>query len=176
VPLCQGGESTWDVRGEGMLEVVCPGVRQRNASVAAATGRKWRRSSCRAHNSNLQLPECGPVGRHDRVSQAVCNNEPNRSQQSNQDCTLKPLWMRPTSGRAKTTSVIDAITRRAARWDSLPVLILTIPNNPFRHSCTLSDYNCGATLIRARTCVHVFFHRICNLAGPMETPLCKISF
>jgi hypothetical protein len=119
MPLCQGGKSTWDVRGEGMLEVVCPDARQRDASVAAATGRKWRRSSCRAHNSNLQLPECGPVGRHDRVSQAVCNNEPNRSQQSNQDCTLKPLWMRPTSGRAKTTSVIDAITRRAAQLGQL---------------------------------------------------------
>jgi hypothetical protein len=38
----------------------------------------------------------------------------------------------------------------------LPVLILTIPNIPIRQPCALSDYNNGATLIRAGMCVHVF--------------------
>eukprot|EP01041_Mallomonas_annulata_P010778 gene10779-22504_t len=38
----------------------------------------------------------------------------------------------------------------------LPVLILTIPNNPIQQPCALSDYNNGATLTRAGMCVHVF--------------------
>jgi hypothetical protein len=61
------------------------------------------------------------------------------------------------TGRAKTTIVIDAITRRAKHEAGLPVLILTIPNNPILQSCALPDYNCGATLARTRMCVHIFF-------------------
>jgi hypothetical protein len=41
--------------------------------------------------------------------------------------------MRLTTGLAETTWVIDAINQRALLTASLPVLILTIPNNP---SCT----------------------------------------
>jgi hypothetical protein len=92
------------------------------------------------------------------------------------------------AGRAKTTSVIDAITRRARPEAGLPVLILTIPNNPILQSCALPDYNCGATLARTEMCVHIchltdllvrfpsFLHRFRIIAGPTETPLCKISF
>jgi hypothetical protein len=80
------------------------------------------------------------------------------------------------SGRAKTTSVIDAITRRAKLEAGLPVLILTIPNNPILQSCALPDYNYGATLALTRMCVHFFLHRFRIFAGPMKTPLCKISF
>lgn len=39
-----------------------------------------------------------------------------------------------------------------------------------------SGGNCGATQIRARHVRTHFFHRFCNQARPMETPLCKISF
>jgi hypothetical protein len=39
----------------------------------------------------LPLPRCGPVGRHDKVSQAVCNNEPDRSQQTNQDFDIEAI-------------------------------------------------------------------------------------
>jgi hypothetical protein len=63
-----------------------------------------------------------------------------------------------TSGRAKTTSVIDAITRRAKPEAGLPVLILKIPNNPILQSCALPDYNCGATLISAQDCAYTFCH------------------
>jgi hypothetical protein len=55
---------------------------------------------------------------------------------------------------------------------SLPVLILTIPNNPILQSRGQPDCNCGATLAHTGMCVHVeesrktcdsvFFHRICN--------------
>jgi hypothetical protein len=56
---------------------------------------------------------------------------------------------------AQTTSVIDAITRRAEKA-GLPVLILKIPNNPILQSCALPDYNCGATLISAKDCAYTF--------------------
>jgi hypothetical protein len=61
------------------------------------------------------------------------------------------------SGRAKTTSVIDAINRRARPEAGLPVLILTIPNNPILQSCAPPDYNCGATLVHTGMCIHIFF-------------------
>ena len=73
-----------------------------------------------------------------------------------------------TSGRAKTTSVIDAITRRAKHEAGLPVLILKIPNNPILQSCALPDYNCGATLIHARLCVHIFSSSNSHYCGADE--------
>jgi hypothetical protein len=56
----------------------------------------------------------------------------------------------------------------------------TYPYNPnpslIRHPRSPTDYNNGATLPVARM-VHIrFFHRICNLARPVETPLCKMCF
>jgi hypothetical protein len=44
----------------------------------------------------------------------------------------------PCSGSGETTSVIDAITRRARPEAGLPVLILKIPNNPILQSCVLT--------------------------------------
>jgi hypothetical protein len=78
----------------------------------------------------------------------------------------------------ETASVIDAITRRASfvSHGRLSGTYPFSPNNPILQSCALPDYNCGATLVRTGMCVHVSFHRICILAGPMDTPLCKISF
>jgi hypothetical protein len=69
------------------------------------------------------------------------------------------------TGRAKTTSVIDTITRRAKHEAGLPVLILKIPNNPILQSCALPDYNCGATLVRPEMCVHVFSSSISHFCG-----------
>jgi hypothetical protein len=37
----------------------------------------------------------------------------------------------------------------------LPVLILTIPNNPILQFRTQPDRNYGATLVRAEMCVHM---------------------
>jgi hypothetical protein len=91
--------------------------------VAAATGRGWSRSSCRGHAATCKTPVAARSGRHNKVSQAGCNNEPDRSRRTHQDFDTEaknqPLFsqafrMRPTSGRAKTASVIDAINRRAA--------------------------------------------------------------
>jgi hypothetical protein len=62
-----------------------------------------------------------------------------------------------TAGPTKTTSVIDAITRRAKLEAGLPVLILMIPNSPILQSCALPDYNCGATLIPRKTVRTRFF-------------------
>lgn len=53
-------------------------------------------------------------------------------------------------------------------------LILKIPNFPIQQPSAVSDYNNGATLIRAGPCVHVISTDICNLARPVETPLCKM--
>jgi hypothetical protein len=77
-----------------------------------------------------------------------------------------------TSGRAKTTSVIDAITRRAKHEAGLPVLILKIPNNPILQSCALPDYNCGATLITTQDRAYTF----CNLTKPAARCIAGLRF
>ena len=77
-----------------------------------------------------------------------------------------------TSGRAKTTSVIDAITRRAKLEAGLPVLILTIPNNPILQSCALPDYNCGATLITTQDRAYTF----CNPTKPAARCIAGLRF
>jgi hypothetical protein len=185
MPPCQGGEKYKEVRGEGSVGGGMPArtARRRNASLPPRGANGVNR-----HAERTPRPATTRVaarsGRHNRVSQAGCNNKPNRRSAQSRASILRrsislcslTFGMRPAAGRATTTSVIDAINQRADLPASLPVLILTIPNNPFRHPCALSDYNCGATLTRARACVHVFFHRIRILAGPMDTPLCKISF
>jgi hypothetical protein len=85
--------------------------------------------------------------------------------------------MRLTSGRAKTTSVIDANIRRADRnpgqlastypYDSKQSNSSALRAIRLQQRCNLDP----------RRDVHThIFHRICNLARPMETPLCKISF
>jgi hypothetical protein len=78
---------------------------------------------------------------------------------------------------AKTASVIDFITPPAPSSSTL--LAGTYPSiqtTLIQHPGVRSDDNNGATLIAAGWCVHIFFHRICNLARPVETPLCKIWF
>ena len=84
--------------------------------------------------------------------------------------------MRLTSGRAKTASVIDAIIRRAGPGGQLAS---TYPYD------SKQSYSAASRQIRlqqrcnldSRRAVRThFFHRICNLARPMETPMCKISF
>ena len=68
---------------------------------------------------------------------AVCNNEPNRSQRttktsiprrsiSDDQPKLSSLQVRLTSGRAKTTSVIDTINRRAANGAACRYLSIQI--------------------------------------------------
>ena len=55
----------------------------------------------------------------------------------------------------------------------------TYPYNPdiqVQHPGALSDDNNGATLIRAGMRRTRLFHRICKLARPMETPLCRMIF
>jgi hypothetical protein len=78
----------------------------------------------------------------------------------------------PYIGRAKTTSVIDAITRRAKHEAGLPVLILKIPNNPILQSCALPDYNCGATLITTQDRAYTF----CNLTKPAARCIAGLRF
>src|SRR5688500_4692265 len=59
---------------------------------------------------------------------------------------------------------------------SFPVLILTVPNNPIRHSCARSDYNCGATLIYAGMCVHVFPSNLHACGADGARPCVKYRF
>jgi hypothetical protein len=83
--------------------------------------------------------------------------------------------MRLTTGRAKRQALSTPSTGEPI-GASLPVFILTVPNNPIRHPCARSDYNCGATLIHAGMCVHVFSIEFACLRGRWSAPLCKISF
>jgi hypothetical protein len=86
---------------------------------------------------------------------------------SARDGACRNSWFLLTD-RAKTTSVIDTITRRAKHEAGLPVLILKIPNNPILQSCALPDYNCGATLVLTRMCVHVFSSSNSHFCGADE--------
>lgn len=163
--------------GRGVLAVVCPGC----GTAGPATGRKWHRTSLSRARRNLDRPArpgqggAGPLGgcKSDH-SQTAGGLVGTARVLATKTCRNQSRCL--TAGRAKTTSVIDAITRRAKHEAGLPVLILKIPNNPILQSCALPDYNCGATLVRTGMCVHIYFHRIRIIAGPMETPLCKISF
>jgi hypothetical protein len=123
-------------------------------------------------------------GRHGS-SQAMCNNEPNRSQRTNQDFDTQ------AKNQPLFTSLLDEAYigsgengKRYRRHQpasqplgtGLPVLILTVPNNPFRHSCraTRLQLRCNPSSrknVRTRFPTDFAF-----LAGPVGTPLCKISF
>jgi hypothetical protein len=182
VPPCQGRRKYRDVRGEWSVGGWVAGSCGATQVVAAATGRKWRQSSYRAHSATCRVPlrpgrgDATGFRRGATTSQTVSQHRPRLRYPGEKPALLSSQQHEAYIGFGETASVIDAITRQADPWASLPVLILKLPNNPILHPCALSDYNCGATLIRARMCVHVFFHRIRDLAGPMETPLCKISF
>ncbi|HEY0491209.1 MAG TPA: hypothetical protein VGD30_16990, partial [Telluria sp.] len=58
----------------------------------------------------------------------------------------------------------------------MPVLILKIPSNPIQHSCAVSDYNYGATLIRAGMCVHIFSIEFAIWRGRWRRPCVKYRF
>ena len=75
---------------------------------------------------------------------------------------------------AKTASVINFINQRARqkiranRYLSLQTI--TLIQHLHAHPIT----TIGATLMRVKVMRIHFFHQICNLARPVETPLCKI--
>ena len=83
------------------------------------------------------------------------------------------------AGRAKTTSVIDAITRRAGQRPACRYLSLKFQTilscSPARYPITTAVQPWCAQESAYRL-IYFFFHRIRIIAGPMETPLCKISF
>jgi hypothetical protein len=69
------------------------------------------------------------------------------------------------------------INQRAFQFnDELAGLYPNNPNILDQRPCALSDYNNGATLIRAGAVHTHLFHRICKTARPMETPLCRMCF
>jgi hypothetical protein len=115
--------------------------------------------------------------------QVGCNNQPNRSQRTIQDFDTRrsislysqALGMRLTSGlandkryrRHQPASCPEGQLAGNYPYDSkqsnpapLRVIRLQLRCNPDSRKS-----------VRTR-----FFHRFRNLAGPMETPLCKISF
>lgn len=139
----------------------------------------WGRTSLSTHAATLagRLPP--RWGWHSGERRGRANSQPDRCQQPSRTWRRKDSLaqvMRVVAHRArrKTTSVIDTITRQArfaCRYLSLR--ILTIQSCIFaRNPITTA----GATLIGARMCVHVTFHRICNERGRWSAPLCKISF
>ena len=158
---------------------VCPGVRHGDA---------WHRGRNRAQMGSIVMPRARRTWaahpeRHYMVkamrattSQTVTANKP-RLGDIGRTISLdsQTFRMMPVMGRAKRQALSTPSTGEPARA-SFPVLILTVPNNPIRHSCTRSDYNCGATLICAGMCVHVFSIEFACLRGRWSAPLCKISF
>ena len=106
--------------------------------------------------------------------------EPGRQQpptglEAKETALLKRVTMMLQRGRRKRQALSTPSTGKQPRG-SLPVLILKNPDNPIRHHCAQPDYKSVATLIGARMCVHVLFHRICTWRGRWGVPQCKISF
>ena len=158
---------------------------QRRDSIAAATGRSEvdRHAECTHHLQLYCTYQINRPGR--RPSQAVSNSVSQTVASEHTKTSIPRLAislysqafsMRLTSGRAKTTSVIDTNIRRAGTTGQLAS---TYPyNSSHSNSAAMRairlQQRCN---LDPRNTVHThFFHRICNLARPMETPLCKISF
>lgn len=125
----------------------------------------------------LQPIVCRPFGVGTRISQAVRNNEPNRSQRTNQDfdtqANNQPLlsslqdeaYIRSGENdkRYRRHHPASRLCGQACRYLSLQFQTICSGTRA-RYPITTA----GATLIRARMCVHVFFPSILHLAGPME--------
>ncbi len=148
-------------------------------TTAAATGRCGAERHC-LHTPRLQPADCHHVGVGTAANEGGrANSLPGRCQQPSRtwrrtDSLAQVMRMVLHRARRKTTSVIDTITRQArfaCRYLSLR--ILTIQSCIFARKPITTA---GATLIGARMCVHVTFHRICNEQGRWSAPLCKISF
>jgi hypothetical protein len=146
---------------------------------------RCRNRRCGAERHCLRTPQPQPADCH-HVGVGTAANEggranslPGRCQQPSRtwrrtDSLAQVMRMVLHRARRKTTSVIDTITRQArfaCRYLSLR--ILTIQSCIFARKPITTA---GATLIGARMCVHVTFHRICNEQGRWSAPLCKISF
>lgn len=121
----------------------------------------------------------GPAGRCATTCQTVASEQPRLRYRGDRSATisltLSSLQVRPTSGRAKTTSVIDTINLRADNR-GLQVLVLVNPNNPILHPHAQPDCNCRCnpdSRLNVRT---RFFHRFAHWRGRWSAPLCKISF
>ena len=175
--------------GRGVLAVVCPGY----GTALPATGRKWHRTSLSRARRNLAWPARpgqGGAGAFGRVQKAT-TAKPGRPYRDPGPGDYQPWpassrdkarrnhgYLRsarfpgPYIGSGETTSVIDAITRRAKHEAGLPVLILKIPNNPILQSCALPDYNCGATLITTQDRAYTF----CNLTKPAARCIAGLRF
>jgi hypothetical protein len=186
MPPCQGSATTGTYAGGESWRGCMPGRAGGDAkNHRCRHGRKWNRSSCRGHAAPGPLIPSGATW-----CRRCAQNQPDRLQRTptrtSMTGDLSALSLKPCgeacNGSGETTSVIDTINRRACNLTEesigagFPVLILTVPNNPIRHSCTESDYNCGATLIHAGMCVHVFSIEFACLRGRWSAPLCKISF
>ena len=81
-----------------------------------------------------------------------------------------------TWGLAKTASVIDFITLAASSGTLLPVTYPSYPHHSNSAPWCLIRLQQRCNLDHRRVVRTHFFHRICNLARPVETPLCKIWF
>lgn len=146
------------------MAVVCPG----RGTALPATGRKWHRTSLSRARRNLvrpARPDQGGARALGRVLTAT-TARPRGDRSGNPDQALISLGLRvpgeaPCSGSGENDKRYRRHHPASQAEPGLPVLILTIPNNPILQSCALPDYNCGATLARTRMCVHV-----CHLTQP----------
>ena len=172
---------TRDVRGEWSWRV---GMPVRMAQQQRACGHdlaRWGRSTCRV-TQRLQRGRSSPVATGARVPpggeqiKGLTVSDPAKASNHRRNAPLfSSLWDEATIGSGEN----GRRYRRHHPASSKRELAGTYPYNsklPFRagrasirlqQRCNLDS----PTTVRTR-----FFHRICNLARPMETPLCKISF
>ena len=97
------------------------GAGRRNAS--QPHGAQWSRTSLSTHAATSNWPDChhvgvgtaGSAGRCATTSLTVASEQPRLRYRGEQSAFYSSLQVRLTSGRGKTTSVIDTINRRAAK-------------------------------------------------------------
>lgn len=176
-----GGAATGMYAGTGVQEGKCPwrAIQRAQSILHRCRNRAlWSRTSLSTHAATCacRLPSHwgGTAERGGVLKPARLEADDYPGPGGEQTALLTSLEDGPASGLAKTTSVIDTITRQArfaCRYLSLRILTI--------QSCIIAPNpitTAGATLIGARTCIHVSFHRICNERGRWSAPLCKISF
>ena len=168
------GAATGMYAGKGAKEGVCPGVRRDDAKASPAQqGANGAERHCHARR-DLRPPPATTLGLAQRerggVQQLIrpmpVNNQDLEA--IRQPCFRSSGWSCIGSDETDKRYRHHQPASTSQQGGAFRYLSLRIQTIQSCISARNPITTTGATLIRARMCVHVFLHRICTLAGPME--------
>ena len=154
----------------------CAATKYRDVcEVRVSGGRElpWRAAKI---NANALMPQRARMELIRLPSVVHCKCQPYRRGRTRRQTVPRSNQAKQNRGLAKAAIVIKPINQQAPYlFCSRACQIYPCnPDNLIQHLCALSDYNNGATLIRAGMVHTHLFHRICKLARLVETPLCRM--